>query len=185
MGILPLLAALVAPSPTHGRALTDGERAFLAPLFRDAVDYDAIRVVRGRAFPLQGTRTIVTIGRAIYAPEQVYVADYALATPERRSILVHEVAHVWQYESGIAVVAGALRAFLANGGRYARAYRYQLAPGRDLIDYGIEQQASILEHYFLARGKETARFTGVLSRFLADPHYPRQRPRAGLRRARR
>lgn len=190
MGILPLLAALVAPSASHGRALTDGERAFLAPLFRDAVDYDAIRIVRGRAFPLQGARTIVTLGRAIYAPDPVYIADYARAAAERRAILVHEVAHVWQYESGIAVIAGAVRAFFATGGRYSRAYRYRLAPGRDLTDYGIEQQASILEHYFLARGQEAARFAGVLKQFLADPRYPRRRtaaatPRRGPRAPRR
>lgn len=177
MGILPLLAALVAPSPSHGRPLTDGERAFLAPLFRDGVDYDAVRVVRGRAFPLQGPRTIVTLGRAIYVPAAVYVSDYANAAAERRAILVHEVAHVWQYESGIAVIAGAIRAFVASGGRYTRAYRYSLAPERDLIEYGIEQQASILEHYFLARrARAEARFAGVLRRFLADPRYPRRPP---------
>lgn len=186
MGILALLAALIAPSPAHGRPLTDGERAFLVPLFRDAVDYDRIRVVRGRAFPLQSSRTIVTVGRAIYVPEPVYVADYARAAPERRAILVHEVVHVWQFESGIAVVAGAMRAFLANGGRYTRAYHYRLAPGRDLLQYGIEQQASIIEHYFLAHGgKEATLFTSVLRRFLEDPRYPRRRPRATLRRSRR
>lgn len=178
MGILPLLAALVAQSSAHGRPLTDGERAFLAPLFRDAVDYDAIRIVRGRAFPLQGARTIVTLGRAIYVPQPVYVDDYAGAAPARRAILVHEVAHVWQYESGIAVIAGAVRAFFVAGGRYARAYRYRLAPGRDLLDYGVEQQASILEHYFLATGKDAARFAGVLHEFLADPRYPRRRQTA-------
>jgi hypothetical protein len=190
VGILPLLAALVAPSASHGRPLTEGERAFLAPLFRDAVDYDAVRIVRGPAFPLQGRRTIVTLGRAIYAPSSVYVADYARAAPERRAILVHEVAHVWQFESGIAVIAGAIRAFFAAGGRYSRAYRYQLAPGRDLIEYGIEQQASILEHYFLARGTDQVRYAGVLRRFLDDPRYPRHRtaaatPRPGRRAPRR
>ena len=184
MQIALFLAALVAPSPASGRGLTDGERAFLAPLFRDAVDYDAVRIVRGRAFPLQGRRTIVTLGPAIYAPDEVYIADYARAAAERRAILVHEVAHVWQYESGIAVIAGAVRAFFATGGRYGRAYRYQLEAGRDLIDYGIEQQASILEHYYLARdrGRDAAdRFTAVLRRFLADPRYPRQRRTAARR----
>lgn len=181
---MPLLAALVAPSPAHGRSLTDGERAFLAPIFRDAVDYRAVRVVRGRAFPLQGDRTIVTIGHAVYAPAAVYTDDFARAPRERRAILVHEVAHVWQYESGIAVIAGAVRAFVVSGGRYTRAYRYVLLPGRDLLNYGIEQQASILEHYFLARAAgDAARFAGVLRRFLVDPRYPRRRhPPAAARR---
>jgi hypothetical protein len=178
--LLPLLAALIAQSPANGRALTSGERAFLAPLFRDAVDYRAVRVVRGRAFPLQGPRTLVTLGPVIYAPDAVYCDDFAARGADRRAILVHEVTHVWQHAVGINVVAGAVRAFFATGGRYARAYAYRLLPGRDLLDYGIEQQASILEHYFLARGQTAARYASVLRRFLADPAYPlrrRARPR--------
>ena len=185
VGILPLVAALAAQSPAHGRPLTGGERAFLAPIFQSAVDYDAIRVVRGRAFPLQSRYTIVTIGRAIYVPDPAYLADYASAAPARRAILVHEVAHVWQYENGIPIVAGAVRAFLGSGGRYARVYRYRLVPGRDLLAYGIEQQASIIEHYFLASRRQSAVFAGVLARFLADPRYPRHRDRHPRRPARR
>lgn len=177
MQVLPLLAALLAHSPAHGRTLTDGERAFLAPLFRDAVDYDAVRVVRGRAFALQGARTLVTLGSAIYAPDAVYCDDFAATAIERRAVLVHEVAHVWQASVGINVIAGAVRAFFAAGGRYTRAYRYHLLPGRDLTDYGIEQQASILEHYFLAAPREQPRFARVLRRFLADPRYPLRRVR--------
>jgi hypothetical protein len=140
--ILPLLAALVAPSPARGRPLTDGERALLSPLFRDAVDYDAVRIVRGRAFPLQGRTTIVTLRDVIYAPTPVYSDDFARADGVSQAVLVHEMTHVWQHTSGIDVIAGAVGAFLASGGRYHRAYRYQLTAGRDLIDYGIEQQAS-------------------------------------------
>jgi len=180
--VLPLLAALLAQSPAHGRSLTDGERAFLAPLFRDAVDYDAVRVVRGRAFALQGARTLVTLGNAIYAPDAVYCDDFASTALDRRAVLVHEVAHVWQSTVGINVIAGAVRAFFATGGRYTRAYQYRLLPGRDLVDYGIEQQASILEHYFLARPRDQFRFASVLRRFLADPSYPLNRRRRAARR---
>src|SRR6266545_7904031 len=90
----------------------------------------------------------------------------------------HEVTHVWQYASGVNVISGAMRALVDTGGRYTRAYHYVLARGRDLTDYGIEQQAAILEDYYLAlaRGPEAARFAGVLRRFLADPRYARRRP---------
>ena len=185
VGILPLVAALAAQSPAHGRTLTDGERAFLAPIFRNAVDYDDIRIVHGRAFPLQSRYTIVTIGRAIYVPDPAYLADYASAPASRRAILVHEVAHVWQYESGIPIVAGAVRAFLGSGGRYASVYRYRLVPGRDLLAYGIEQQASIIEHYFRASRRQSAVFAGVLAHFLADPRYARHRDRDRHRHPRR
>ena len=176
--LLAMLAGLVAASPPpalSGRALTRGERALLAPLFQDAVDYDAIRIVRGRGFPLQGDRTLVTVHDVVYVPPTFYSDDFARESAELRAALVHEVAHVWQYTSGVDVLGGALRALLSTRGRYARAYRYELAPGRDLLDYSIEQQATILEDYYLARGRAAARFDGVLRRFLADPRYARRR----------
>jgi hypothetical protein len=182
---LPLLASLLAvglaTSPL-GRGLTAGERALLAPLFRDAVNYDAIRIVPARAFRFQGPRTLVTIGDVVYAPPEVYSQDFAQDGAHRQAVLVHEVTHVWQHENGISVIAGALRAFFATGGRYSRAYRYQLAPGRDLLEYGIEQQASIVEHYFLGGQPGLER---ALGRFLADPTYPRRwMPKPVRRRAR-
>ncbi len=173
--IVPVLALALAQSSPPGRGLTPGERAFLAPLFGEAVDYDAIRIVRGRAFPMQGSRTLITIRQTVFAPAPVYCDDFAQVELERQAILVHEVAHVWQHTNGINVMAGAVRAFFASGGRYTRAYHYQLAPGRDLVEYGIEQQASILEHYFLTRGHAALRYGEVLQRFLADPRYPRDR----------
>ena len=180
--IVPVLAMALAQSAPPGRGLTSGERAFLTPLYRDAVDYDAIRIVRGRAFALQGNRTLITIRDIVYAPAPVYCDDFAHVELARQAILVHEVAHVWQHRNGINVVAGAVRAFFAAGGRYDRAYRYQLVKGRDLVQYGIEQQASILEHYFLTRGHAALRFGEVLRLFVADPGYPRRHVTARRRR---
>jgi hypothetical protein len=171
--LAPLVAMSLAQSAPPGRGLTAGERALLAPLFRDSVDYHAVRIVRGRAFPLQGPRTLVTIRDVVYAPREVYCDDFAYADLDRQAVLVHEVAHVWQHQNGIAVFSGAVRALVASGGRYSRAYYYDLVPGRDLIEYGVEQQAMILEHYFLASGPDAAEFDDVLRRFLHDPRYPR------------
>ncbi|HWM88560.1 MAG TPA: hypothetical protein VNO33_22045 [Kofleriaceae bacterium] len=184
MLIVPLLTVALAQSPPLGRALTQGERAFLTPVFRDAVDYDSIRIVHGRAFPFQGGNTYVTIRDVVYAPGPLYRDDFSQASPQRQAFLVHEVAHVWQNANGIGVLIGALRALLVNGGRYGRAYRYDLVDGRDLLDYGIEQQASILEHYFLSGGQDE-RYSGVLRRFLEDPRYPRRLIPTPRRRARR
>ncbi|MCY0725611.1 hypothetical protein OVW19_28140, partial [Klebsiella pneumoniae] len=74
-------------------------------------------------------------------------------------------------------------------GDYAKAYPYTLDGARDLTEYGIEQQASIVEDWFLMRvhglapGRlenppETTKardalFKAVLASFLADPTYAR------------
>jgi hypothetical protein len=172
--VLSLLGLTASPPPA-GRGLTGGERALLAPIFRQAVDYDRVRIIQGKAFPLQGATTYVTIGDAVFAPGTLYRADFSRSDGGRQAILVHEVAHVWQHQNGIPVVAGAVRAFFAHRGRYHRAYAYTLASGGDLLDFGIEQQASILADFFLARDR--ARFHRVLRRFLSDPRYPLSRRR--------
>jgi hypothetical protein len=178
----PLLAAgLGVPQPLPARALTTGERHLLASIFRDAIDYDAIRIVRGHAFALQDDATYVTLGDRIYVPAPLYHADYARMTATAQAVLVHEVTHVWQRASGMHVAAQAIAAFIRHGGRYDRTYPYRLSPGRDLLDYGIEQQASILADYFLARGADVRRYREVLRRFLADPKYARAAERAAGR----
>ena len=190
--LVPLVAVLVAPSPPMpaGRPLTAAEQAMLEPIFGDAVDYDTIRVVHGRAVPVQGDHTYMTIGSVVYAPGPLYRRDFARSDVASQAALVHEVAHVWQRANGVNVVAEAALTLLATRGRYIRAYRYDLVPGRDLLDYAVEQQATILEDYFvwlesgrLAGGRAPADYQDALRRFRADPTYARRDRRAQIRRA--
>ena len=63
------------------------------------------------------------------------------------------MTHVWQYQNGQAVLTRAgtsqvlielpSKAGLGNG-----AYTYQLDVRKDLLDYGVEQQASIVADYW-------------------------------------
>lgn len=187
--LVPLLAVLVAPSPASGRSLTAAEQAMLEPIFGDAVDYDTIRVVHGRAVPVQGDHTYMTIGSVVYAPGRLYRRDFARSDVASQAALVHEVAHVWQRANGINVVAEAALTLLATRGRYIRAYRYDLVPGRDLLDYAVEQQATILEDYFVwlasgraSHGRAPADYQDALRSFLADPTYARRGSRARIKR---
>jgi hypothetical protein len=178
-------APAVLPEPN--RPLTAGERALLRPLFRDGVDYDGVRVIAA-AFPFQPGDTYMTPNGHIYAPGWLYREDFS-RDPEDRAVLVHEIAHVWQFANGMNLVAHAIADFARHRGDYGQAYAYRLAPGRDLADYGVEQQASILEDYYLVtvRGERPrqlenrglsarerrALFGGVLRRFFADARYAR------------
>src|SRR5262249_40606910 len=70
-----------------------------------------------------------------------------------------------------------------NLGNYERAYAYDLDGHRDLLDYGMEQQASIVQDYFLLQhdnrpqsltdSSHASRYRDVLAAFLADPGYAR------------
>jgi hypothetical protein len=68
------------------RRLTERERSFLYPIFRDSLNYGAIEIVPGKAGLLGISGRSFTMGFTIY-----------LAAPADDT-LVHECVHVWQFE---------------------------------------------------------------------------------------
>jgi hypothetical protein len=176
--------------PEPNRPLTAGERTMLRPIFRDGIDYGKVRVVDGE-FPFQPSGTYMTPRGHIYAPGRLFREDFSLPSLSsgERAVFVHEMTHVWQYASGVDLVARAVAEFAKYRGAYEKAYPYRLEVGRDLVDYGMEQQASILEDYYLItvdrdgpyrmenRGLSVRErdelFAGVLRKFHADARYAR------------
>lgn len=69
--------------------------------------------------------------------------------------LIHELVHVWHYRRlGVTVAPKALHAqFLGGGYEYGGAANLA---GKHLSDFNLEQQARIVEHYYIkkARGHE-------------------------------
>ncbi len=64
------------------------------------------------------------------------------ARPALTALFVHELVHLWQYQSGrFSVLAYA--ATLAP-----LRYHYRLSPGRGFLGFGYEQQAAIAEDYW-------------------------------------
>jgi hypothetical protein len=101
------------------RRLTSRERSLLRPVFQNAIDYDALRVVEGRAGLLTPTGRALTMGHTIYLP-----------TPSDRT-LVHECVHVWQFEAdGFRYIGNSALHQLA--GFLSRRYRpYHWRPSLD------------------------------------------------------
>jgi hypothetical protein len=186
------VAAAPAPAETitdPHRGLTSGERALLASLFHDSLRYDNIQVIDGK-FAFQPNNVYMTPRGNIYAPGELFEADFSASgvSARRQAVFVHEITHVWQFENGMDLVAQGLAAFAKAGGSYERAYPYTLARGRDLVDYGMEQQASIVEDYFLITkfhhspqrienavdgASRDALYAAVLDKFLHDARYAR------------
>ncbi len=144
--------------PAPQRALTAAEQALARELFGASLDAARVRIVhaehpasaaarwlgRGRQFVVRGDR--------IFAPEGEGASsgDYCALGAEWAALLAHELTHVWQYQHG---VLSALRYVLSGDWRYA----YTLIPGRHFLDYGFEQQASMVEDYVLLTRGRTAR----------------------------
>ena len=126
----------------------------------------------------------------IYAPGATYRNDYAAEALNYRELFVHELAHVWQYQTGILnpKLSGIFE-FVKTGFDYRKAYDYVLKSGRDLIEYGMEQQAAMIADFYLVEkcGEAFGRFNAndesferkrdllveVLANFIANPNYAR------------
>jgi hypothetical protein len=170
-----------------GRALTANELALARPIFRDSIDYTRVRVLDAKYTFFQPDNTYMTPDGFIYAPGRLWRDDFASPTSDiyMEAVFLHEMTHVWQYQSGKDLVAEGVATFATNLGAYERAYAYELDAARDLLDYGMEQQASIVEDWFLI-GKQypprrlvdrsaASRYPDVLHAFLANPLYARER----------
>jgi hypothetical protein len=118
------------------RALSAAEREVLTRVYRGSVELGAVRLVPGRAGVFSLSRRPFTLGATIYLKADT-VSDH---------LLVHECAHVWQFQHfGPRYAAEAVWAQLALKGA---AYRWtrELDRGRThWREFNREAQAQFLE----------------------------------------
>jgi len=121
-----------------------GERAIAARMFGTAIDLDRVRIHRAKWWPFQPRNTVMAPdGDIWFHPDDgLWHDDFTEAPLRLRALLVHELTHSWQHQRGLCLP---LRRH-----PFCR-YDYRIEPGRPLIRFGIEQQAMIVEHAFLAR----------------------------------
>jgi hypothetical protein len=182
-----------------GRPETPGERTMLSDIFHDSINYDKARVHSSAAMdfavnPFGGTLTGVvsmahTHGDVIVMGGQSNRPDYSSpgVDDETRMIFIHENVHIWQFQNRPLTMTLELFGDIFDKLRGVDAtYRYTLTPGRDLLDYSVEQQATIITDYYLdvSKGKAPeygdnaqkgaalkALYDGALKNFKANPNY--------------
>ena len=143
----------------RGRPLTPGECALAADMFGAALEPNAVRVHREKWWPFQPRNVVMAPGGGIWFHPygQLWRDDYATAHVRLQALFVHELTHIWQHQNGL---------FLPLRRHPFCRYDYAIVPGRPLRRYGIEQQAMIVEHAFVARRAGQA--DPVLDRILKD-----------------
>jgi hypothetical protein len=134
------------------RPLTPGEITLACSIFGDAVEYSRVRMIKGKYWPLQPRNAAMAPDGNIYFHPLAggWSDDFSLEPLSRQGFFIHEMTHVWQAQRGGRFYLPLMRHPFCR-------YAYALKPGKRLDRYGIEQQAEIVRHRFLAdRGASPA-----------------------------
>ncbi|MEX0350477.1 MAG: hypothetical protein AB3N15_13725 [Paracoccaceae bacterium] len=164
-----------------GRPLTETEKDFAGRIHGDALDLDRVRLIEGAPVGSitfrREPRPRVTCRERILPPvkEEVvtskpaavalfnhvlftrdwYLEDYAQEYPDRLHLVqamlfAHELTHVWQWQNRRKTGYHPLRA-AAEHGRTSDPYLFDLNETPNFLEYGFEQQGTIVEEYVCCR----------------------------------
>ena len=127
------------------RSLTPGEIELARTVFGAAIDYARVRLVRGKWWPLQPRGVVMApMGHIHFHPHgDLWSEDFAAEPLSRQGLFIHEMTHVWQAQSKGRFWLPLMRHPFCR-------YDYALREGQAFDRYGIEQQAEIVRHRFLA-----------------------------------
>jgi len=144
LAISELYETLADFAKFNSRPLHEWEKKLARPIFGKSINYQRVRVDE---YAFAGPRQF----------RLCYVSFYGINSWGKmdNSLLIHELAHVWQYQKlGIVYIPRALAAQRSpegyDYGGAAGLREAQLA-GRSFRDFNLEQQADILSDYFRIR----------------------------------
>ena len=119
------------------RSLKPDEKNLLLTIFGPSVNLDQVELaftdlaIGGRAY---------TLGNTIRVPEHM-----PKGVRFRAGDLVHEMTHVWQYQTrGTSYISDSIFHQVAPGD----AYEVNLVPGQSFYDYTAEQEAMIVQRFY-------------------------------------
>ena len=130
--------SLTSGDDSRPRSLITDEKGLLVNIFGSSINLDVVELAYtkiakdGRAY---------TLGNTIHIPEHM-----PRGVTFDAGTLVHEMTHVWQYQTqGTAYLSDSIFHQLTQG---AAAYDVDIVPGKAFRDYAAEQQAIIVERYY-------------------------------------
>lgn len=141
---MQLIFRLFNAAKLKQRPLTQQEIVLAQSIFANHIDYARIRIC---AHVLVMPGYAISPNGNIYFNRKDYCDDFSSANLALKSWFIHELVHVWQYQQGIAVLRKAL---------FNRRYDYVLELGKLFSAYGVEQQAQMVQDYFLKRAQGQA-----------------------------
>ena len=134
------------------RSLTPGEIELARSVFGEAIDYSRVRMVNGKWWPFHPRNAAMApMGDIYFHPEGgVWSEDFSKEVLGRQGFFIHEMTHIWQTQTRGRFYLPLMRHPFCR-------YAYTLVLNKPFDRYGLEQQAEIVRHRFLAaHGVHTA-----------------------------
>ena len=130
----------------RSRALTEGEIALARSMFGESIDYGRVRLVRRKWWPFQPRGIVMApTGNIHFHPaDPRWSDDFSTGPLSSQGLFIHEMTHVWQTQKRGRFYLPLMRHPFCR-------YAYQLREGWTFDRYGLEQQAEIVRHAFMAR----------------------------------
>ena len=143
----------------QSRQLTAGEITLARSVFGNSLKLDGVQLKT--AWWVLKHYAVSPNGNIYFHPAD-WVTDFSQCSLGKQSWLIHELTHVWQLQQGLKVIRGAI---------INRRYDYVLEAGKSFFNYGIEQQARMVQDYFVRRhhGHDCRDFEACIP-FLAAPN---------------
>jgi hypothetical protein len=127
------------------RPLTPGEIALARSVFGETIDYARVRLHKCKWWPFHPRNAAMApMGEIWFHPDGgVWSDDFSKEPLGRQGFFIHEMTHVWQSQKCGRFYLPLMRHPFCR-------YSYELKPGKPFRRYGLEQQAEIVSHVFLA-----------------------------------
>jgi hypothetical protein len=123
------------------RPLTLGEKQLAYTIFGSSLQVNSIKIVAHRA--VLKNYAVSPNGNIYFHPHN-WSDDFSTLSLAKQSWLIHELTHVWQIQHGLSVVRKAI---------FDRQYDYTLERGKLFLHYGVEQQAQMVQDYFIRKNQ--------------------------------
>lgn len=127
------------------RSLTAGEIALARSVFGSSIDYGRVQLIRRKWWPFQPRNSAMApMGNIYFHPTGgAWSDDFSKESLGRQAFFIHEMTHVWQAQAKGRFYLPLMRHPFCR-------YRYRLDRNKPFHRYGLEQQAEIVAHRFLA-----------------------------------
>ncbi|MDA8480954.1 type IV secretion protein Rhs [Citrobacter sp. Awk 4] len=125
------------------RRLRLGEINLASSLYGSSIRYNLvwIHLESYLPFDLQNPRQAMSPNGEMWFRSELYQKDFSLVGVYYQHLFLHEMMHVWQHQRGMMVRTRGLFSWAAD-------YSYHLDKS-SLLDYSLEQQASIVSDYWV------------------------------------